>query len=103
MNRRLSVVIVVIGAIVGATLIALFSANKAELRAWVEVDPRTRGRLIVYALSVAVAGPVLACSAYLWFVDRRRVLRLAAGVLTVAALAIVFLLFRLANLLEAAA
>jgi hypothetical protein len=101
-NRSLSVVIVVIGAIVGATLIVLFNANEAELRAWVEEDPRTRGRLVLYLLSIAVAGPVLACSAYLWFVDRRRLLRIVAAVLAVAALAIVFLLFRLANLLEGA-
>jgi hypothetical protein len=102
-NRGLSLVIVVVGAIVGATLIALFNANQAEIRAWVEEDPRTRGRLVLYALSVAVAGPVLACSGYLWFVDRRRVLRIVAAVLIVAALAIVFLLFRLANLLDGAA
>jgi hypothetical protein len=102
-DRRLRIVIVVLGAIVGATLIALFNTNEAELRAWVEEDPRPRARVVVSALAVAVSGPVLACSAYLWFVDRRRMMRIVAGVLTVAALAIVFFLFRLVNLLEAAA
>src|SRR5262245_23422753 len=102
MDRRLRIVIVVLGAIVGATLIALFNTNEAELRAWVEEDPRPRARVVLFALSVAVAGPVLACSAYLWFVDRRRMMRIVAGVLTVAALAIVVFLFHLANLLEAA-
>src|SRR5262245_33670523 len=103
MDRRLRIVIVVLGAIVGATLIALFNVNEAELRAWVEEDPRPRARVVLYVLSVVVAGPVLACSAYLWFVDRRRGLRIIAGVLTVAALAIVFFLYRLANLLGASA
>lgn len=102
MNRRLSIAIVVIGAIAGAALIALFNTNAAEIRAWVEEDPRTRTRVVLYALSVVVAGPVIACSAYLWFVDRRRPLRILAAVLTAAALGLVFFLFRLVNLLEAA-
>jgi hypothetical protein len=101
-DRRLRIVIVVLGAMVGGTLIALFNTNETELRAWVEEDPRPRARVVVSALAVAVAGPVLVCSVYLWFVDRRRMMRIVAGVLTVAALAIVFFLFRLANLLDAA-
>jgi hypothetical protein len=70
---------VVIGAILGAVLIAVFEAYEESLRTWLLQDPaqsRTRAGTVLALLGVLIVGPLLALSAWLW----ASALRLPPGV-----------------------
>lgn len=69
--RRVTIAFVVAGAVVGAALIALATAYRPAFEDWLKEDLRARARLVMGALAVATAGPVLGLSGYMWIFGRR--------------------------------
>jgi hypothetical protein len=64
--RRKAVTILVVGAIAGVTLLVVAGAVRPDLEAWLKEDLRGRSRIVLGAIAVLMAGPLLALAAYLW-------------------------------------
>ena len=96
-DRRLTVGIVVAGAIAGALLIGIAQRWRPEFEAWVAADPYRRVRLMLAALGLATSGPLLIVAGVLWRSGggRSRGSRAAALALTVAAIVLSLILWRL--------
>ena len=69
--RRKAVTILIAGAIVGAALLAIAGAVRPDLEAWLKEDLRGRSRIVLGAIAVLMAGPLLALAAYLWHLGGR--------------------------------
>lgn len=63
--RRQALLVVVVGACIGALLIAAFERYRVPLKDWVLADPE-RGRAVLLLLAALVLAPLFAFSAYLW-------------------------------------
>jgi hypothetical protein len=72
--RRQAVLILVVGACVGALLIMAFERYRISLSDWVLADPKAsmeRARSVVLLLAVLLLAPLLALAAYLWSLGGR--------------------------------
>jgi hypothetical protein len=106
-SRRRALLVVVASAVLGAALIVVARRHRPELEAWVRADPGPRARLVMAALALALAGPLLAVSLWLWRrggqdAARGRWLRVVAVLLGLATLVLAWMLWRLAGLLAPA-
>lgn len=69
--RRTALLVLVGGAMVGATLIALAPAAKPALEAWLLENPGPRLTGLAVGVTVATVLPVVGLSVYLWGVAHR--------------------------------
>jgi len=72
--RRKVVLILFVGACVGAVLIVAFERYRMPLADWVLADPRAsaqRARLVLVVLAILLLAPLLAFAAYLWSLGER--------------------------------
>ena len=73
-SRRQALVVTLVGALIGAVLIMVFTQYRPELGAWLgDTPPETRKRFgIVLAVMGALGGALLlGLAVYLWFFGRR--------------------------------
>jgi hypothetical protein len=104
---RFAALTVVCGAIIGVVSIALSQRLRPDLEAWLSQDLRTRVPIAMMTLAILTAGPAGALAAYLWregtrsIGQRARVLRAVAAILALAAVGLVFMLWRLTALFDA--
>ena len=70
-TRRTASAIVLVGALVGAALIAAADQLQPTLRTWVLQDPDVRMRVIILGLVLLTTGPAIGMSVFLWSVGRR--------------------------------
>ncbi len=64
--RRLAIAIAIIGALAGATLIALFESFRSEVRAWIREDFQARGKLVLLIAAVLTTAPLMTLAVCLW-------------------------------------
>ena len=69
--RRTVLVIVGCGALLGIAMIKMAGALRPDLQAWVERDEDVRLRIVLAAVTLLTAGPVLGVAGYLWHLGRR--------------------------------
>jgi hypothetical protein len=113
-TRRLAMVIVMVGAIVGALLIVALERYRTPILDWLLSEPehlRHRVRLAFLLLAVALSAPLVVFATYLWFVGvkavrareilRGRGLRALALCLGAASVMLCLLLWRLAEVVSA--
>ena len=68
---RIGVAIVAGGALIGYVLINAAGQRRPEFEAWVQQDPSSRLPMVIAAVVLGTAGPVLGVAAYLWHLGRR--------------------------------
>lgn len=128
--QRTAVVALISGLIVGALLIIVAPRLRPGLESWVREDPESRLQLVLAGLGFVAIAPLFGLAAYLWDVSRRtdrsgrypppgarlikdtpvltggaaaqraRLVRTAAGFFISGGLALGFLFWRLATLLN---
>jgi hypothetical protein len=67
--RRLALVLVVLGFVVGALLLWALNAGGPAIARWLREDPAAmvmRARMLLLAVAIVMAGPPIAAGAYLW-------------------------------------
>jgi len=69
--RRMGVVIVVSGTVLGIALLSLAATCRPAFDAWVKQDVDARSRTVMIALTLVTAGPAFGMAVYLWHLGRR--------------------------------
>jgi hypothetical protein len=97
--------LVIVGAIAGAIVIAIKQHYREAFNAWVLEDPRSRVRIIMTVVTVSTSGPLLGMAIYCWRVaaTKGRMLRYLAVFTGGSALLLAFLLWRFLFLIEQSA
>ena len=72
--RRRAILVVVLGATIGALLIAGFGHFRGSLHEWLVSDPAEtafRARVVIRAAAFLLAAPLVAFAAYLWLLGAK--------------------------------
>ena len=106
--RRSALLLLVVGALAGAAMIAAFQAYREPLQAWMLADPtqlHARARLLIAAAGSLLVVPLLAFAAYVWRMagaldaPRGRGLKIMAAILVVCSVLLAASLWRLSVVL----
>jgi len=68
--RRTGLMIVGGGTLLGFVLITMAAERRADFEAWVREDVDFRLRLVLTAMTLLMAGPLLGFAGYLWYLGR---------------------------------
>jgi hypothetical protein len=68
---RIAVAIVACGALLGIVFIKLAGERRPWFEAWVKEDPGARLPMVIAAVTLLTAGPVLGMAAYMWHLGQR--------------------------------
>jgi hypothetical protein len=107
-SRRPAIVVVVVGGIAGAAMIAALQTYREPLEQWLLSDPAqtpARARLLIAAVGSLLVFPLLAFAAYAWSIagamdaSRARGLKAVAVILVAGALMLAAVLWRLSVVL----
>ncbi len=97
---RSQLIIIVVGAMIGAGVMTLATRSRPEFEAWIREDVGIRARMVAAAMIALTSGPLMLMSAYLWRSSNRpRIIRPLAILLGGSAIALALLLWRVISML----